>query len=81
MLKLGKLLLTIGGGLLVYDATLMAKGKPNPIKGLPLPCPITLSMIGTGLILFVLGRKNHENDCDCDYDCFDCYDQDDCINF
>ncbi len=65
MIKLAKTLLTLGGGLLCFDAYLMAKGKSNPIKGLPLPCPITLSLVGTGLVLFTLGNRTQECDCDC----------------
>ncbi len=77
MFRLSKALLTLGGGLLVYDAYLMAKGKSNPIKGLPLPCPITLGLVGSGLVLFALGHKHDE----CDCDCYDCCDDDDCISF
>ncbi len=79
MLKIAKTLLALGGGLLVFDGYLMANGKSNPIKGLPLPCPITLATLGTGLLLFVLGSSTE--DCCCDCDCEDCDDDYDCINF
>ncbi len=79
MLKLGKFLLALGSGLLAFDGYLMAKGKPNPIKGLPLPCPITLATLGTGLLLLLIGSK--KEGCSCDCDCVDCDDEYDCINF
>ncbi len=79
MLKIAKTLLVLGSGLLVFDGFLMAKGKSNPIKGWPLPCPITLSMLGTGLLLLVIGSK--KADCSCSCDCVDCDDEYDCLNF
>ncbi len=77
MMKISKVLLSLSGGLLIYDAYLMAKGKPNPIKGLPLPCPITISMLGAGLILFSLGSKTPK--CDCNEYLFE--DDDECLEF
>lgn len=56
MLKLSKICFIISGFLLIVDSTLMILNKPNPL-GLPLPCPITLIILGTGLILFALAKK------------------------
>lgn len=56
MLKLSKICFVISGFLLIADSTLMFLNKPNPL-GLPLPCPITLSILGVGLILFSLAKK------------------------
>ncbi len=80
MFKIAKTLLAIGSGLLMFDVYLIKKGKPNPIKGLPLPCPITIGMLATGLVLLVVGSKNEGCCCDCDCDC-DCDDDDECIHF
>ena len=57
MLKASKVLLIIAGVLLIVDAILMAAGIPNPLFGLPLPCPVTLVLLGVGLILFAFGSK------------------------
>ncbi|MFZ2399255.1 MAG: hypothetical protein WAW31_11420 [Smithella sp.] len=56
MLKIAKICFVISGFLLIADSTLMILNKPNPL-GLPLPCPITLSILGIGLILFSLAKK------------------------
>ncbi len=55
MLKASKILLIVAGILLVVDAILMAAGMPNPLLGWPLPCPVTLVVLGIGLILFAFG--------------------------
>jgi hypothetical protein len=60
MLKLAKLLLMIGGGLLIIDAGLMATGRPNPLFGWPLPCPVTLVILGLGIVLFAFSSKAFE---------------------
>ena len=52
MLFASQILLIIAGVLLVVDAVLMAIHRPNPIKGWPLPCPVTLILLGVGIILF-----------------------------
>ncbi len=57
MLKLSKILLIVAGLLLVFDGFLMFAGLPNPLFGLPLPCPVTLILLGLGLILFMLSGK------------------------
>lgn len=57
MLKASKILLIIAGLLLLLDATFMATGTPNPLFGWPLPCPVTLVVLGIGIILFAIGSK------------------------
>jgi len=52
MLLAAQILLIIAGVLLIYDAVLMFAHRPNPLKGLPLPCPITLVFLGVGVILY-----------------------------
>jgi len=51
MLLAAQILLIIAGVLLLYDAILIITRRPNPIKGWPLPCPITLITLGVGVIL------------------------------
>ncbi len=57
MLKVSRILLVIAGLLLIFDAALMATGKPNPLFGWPLPCPVTLIILGSGIVLFALGSR------------------------
>jgi hypothetical protein len=52
MLLASQILLIIAGALLLYDAVLMFTHRPNPLKGMPLPCPVTLAVLGVGVILF-----------------------------
>ena len=52
MLLASQILLIIAGILLIVDAAFMIARRPNPIKGWPLPCPITLILLGLGIILF-----------------------------
>ena len=54
MLIASKVLLIIAGILLVIDAILIVAGNPF---GWPLPHPITLTILGVGIILFVFGSK------------------------
>lgn len=56
MKKLAKVCFVISGGLLIFDSILMILHKPNPI-GLPLPCPVTLIILGVGLITFAFAKK------------------------
>ncbi len=56
MLILSRLLLIVGGLLLVFDAVLMFTNTPNPL-GLPLPCPLTLAIVGAGLFFFAFGSR------------------------
>jgi len=57
MLTTSKWLLIISGALLILDSILIFAGKPNPLFGWPLPCPITLLLLGAGILLFVIGSK------------------------
>jgi hypothetical protein len=57
MLTTSKILLIIAGILLVVDSILMFAGIPNPLGGLPLPCPVTLIVLGVGIILFAFASK------------------------
>ena len=52
MLLASQILLIIASVLLVADAVMMALHRPNPIKGWPLPCPVTLVFLGIGLLIF-----------------------------
>ena len=54
MLLASQILLIIAGVLLVVDAVLMAIHRPNPIKGWPLPCPVTLVFLGVGILIFAI---------------------------
>ncbi len=60
MLTMSKWLLLISGGLLIVDSILMFTGKANPLFGWPLPCPVTLTLLGLGTILFGLSSKAFE---------------------
>ena len=57
MLTASKILLILAGVLLIIDSVLMFAGISNPLFGLPLPCPVTLLLLGIGIILFVLSSK------------------------
>ena len=57
MFKAGKILLIIAGFLLILDAVLMAARIPNPLFGWPLPCPVTLTLLGLGILLTAFGSK------------------------
>ncbi len=64
MSKLTKILLTISGLLLIFDAYLMAAKKPNQLNpNLPLPCPVTLAFLGAGLISAVCTGKKVKAKC------------------
>jgi hypothetical protein len=51
MLLAAQIVLIIAGLSLFLDAGLMITHKPNPIKGWPLPCPLSLICLGLGVIL------------------------------
>ncbi len=51
MLLAAQILLILAGISLLADATLMFTRRPNPFFGWPLPCPITLVLLGLGVIL------------------------------
>ena len=52
MLLASQILLIIASLMLVADAVMMATHRPNPVKGWPLPCPVTLVFLGIGLLIF-----------------------------
>jgi hypothetical protein len=54
MLTASMVILIIAGVLALYDAFLMITHRPNPVKGWPLPCPMTMLFLGVGLILFCI---------------------------
>jgi hypothetical protein len=51
MLLASQIILIVAGILLLYDGVLMVTHRPNPIKSWPLPCPVTLFLLGIGVIL------------------------------
>jgi len=58
MLTISKWLLIIAGALLIFDSILIFAGIPNPLSpNLPLPCPVTLILLGAGVLLFAIGSK------------------------
>jgi hypothetical protein len=52
MLAASKWLLVIAGVWLIIDSILIIAGIPNPLFGWPLPCPVTLLLLGLGILLF-----------------------------
>ena len=56
MLPTSLIILIVAGVLLIVDAVFMWTRRPNPLKGLPLPCPVTLVLLGVGLILFCIAN-------------------------
>lgn len=57
MLTASRWLLMIAGALLIIDAILIIAGIPNPLFHWPLPCPITLFLLGAGVLLFGLSNR------------------------
>jgi hypothetical protein len=57
MLTASKWILTVAGVLLILDSIAMFAGIPNPLFGWPLPCPLTLLILGVGIILFGISSK------------------------
>lgn len=57
MLTASKWILIIAGVLLIYDSLLIFAGRPNPLSGWPLPCPVTLVLLGVGILLFGIGSR------------------------
>ena len=57
MLTVSKLLLIVAGAMLMMDAIMIVAGIPNPLFGWPLPCPISLFMLGAGILLFAISSK------------------------
>jgi len=58
MLTVSKWFLVAAGLLLCFDAVLGVAHLPNPIPGWPLPCPLTLTALGVGILLFVFSSKS-----------------------
>ena len=56
MLLASQIVLIIAGVLAIYDAFLMVTHRPNPIKSWPLPCPVTMLLLGVGLILLSIAN-------------------------
>ena len=56
MLLASQIDLIIAAILLFFDAALMFARRPNPLKGLPLPCPVTLIVLGLGILLFSISQ-------------------------
>jgi hypothetical protein len=61
MLTAAKWLVIAGSGWLVFDAILIILGVANPLFGWPLPCPVTLMLLGTGLLLFTANSQAFRN--------------------
>ena len=61
MLTVSRWLLIVGSVLLLADTTLIVAKIPNPIPGLPLPCPITWCVLGVGLLLFALHGRSFKS--------------------
>lgn len=57
MLTAARWLLILAGGLLILDSVLIVAGVPNPLFDWPLPCPITLSLLGAGIFLFAVSGR------------------------
>ena len=51
MFLASQIFLIIAGVLLLYDVYLMLSHRPNPVKGWPLPCPMSLLFLAIGVIL------------------------------
>jgi hypothetical protein len=51
MLLASQIILIIAGVLLLADVFFMITHRPNPIKGWPLPCPLSLLFLAIGVIL------------------------------
>ena len=56
MLLASLIILIIAGVLLILDASFMFARRPNSLMGLPLPCPVTLVLLGVGIILFSIAN-------------------------
>jgi uncharacterized membrane protein HdeD (DUF308 family) len=54
MYTAANIFLLIAGVLALFDVFLMVTHRPNPVKGWPLPCPMTLLALGIGLILLAI---------------------------
>jgi hypothetical protein len=57
MLTASKWILILAGVWLIIDSIGIIAGIPNPLFGWPLPCPVTLILLGVGIILFAIGSR------------------------
>jgi len=57
MLTASKWLLIIAGFWLIVDSILIIGGIPNPLLGWPLPCLVTLLLLGGGILLFGISSR------------------------
>jgi len=57
MLTVSKWTLVTAGMLLIMDSVLIIARIPNPLFGWPLPCPVTLMLLGAGIVLFGVSSK------------------------
>jgi len=57
MLTASKWLLIIAGVWLIIDSILINGGIPNPLFGWPLPCTVTLLLLGMGILLFGISSR------------------------
>lgn len=55
MVTVSRWLLIVAGVLLILDSILIFARIPNPFFGWPLPCPVTLALLGAGVLLFGIG--------------------------
>jgi len=57
MLTASKWILIVAGVSLIVDAILIIARIPNPLFGWPLPCPVSLFLLGVGIILLGISSK------------------------
>ena len=57
MLTASKWLLIIAAFWLIVDSVLIVGGIPNPLFGWPLPYPVTLLLLGVGILLFGISSR------------------------
>ena len=57
MLTVSKWLLILAGVWLIIDSILIIVRIPNPLFGGPLPCPVTLLLLGLGILLFGISSR------------------------
>ncbi|MFH1626189.1 MAG: hypothetical protein ABID54_13680 [Pseudomonadota bacterium] len=55
MLTISKWLFIVGGALFIIDSILLFAGVRTLFFGWPLPCPVTLLLVGVGILLFGIG--------------------------
>ena len=55
MLTISKWLFIVAGALLIIESILLFAGVRTLLFGWPLPCPVTLLLLGVGVLLFGIG--------------------------